>query len=86
MIEPYHQLVIPGHLPEPHAPIGIGNDTNYEVEEILDSRRIGHSVKYLVSWKGYPISEVTWEPVDHLKHCPNLVYASHTSIPTNQHP
>ena len=34
--------------------------------------------KYLVSWKGYPISEVTWEPEDHLKSLLDLVYAFHT--------
>ena len=40
----------------------------FEVEKILDHRRIGKSkrVQYLVSWKGYPVHEATWEPIENL--------------------
>ena len=40
----------------------------FEVDKILDHRRIGKSkrIQYLVSWKGYPIHEATWEPIENL--------------------
>jgi len=27
----------------------------------------------LVKWVGYPSSQSTWEPVDHLEGCPDLI-------------
>jgi hypothetical protein len=40
----------------------------FEVDRILDHRRMGKSkrIQYLVSWKGYPIHEATWEPIENL--------------------
>ena len=34
----------------------------YEVESILKHRKRGQGYQYYVKWKGYPISEVSWEP------------------------
>jgi hypothetical protein len=47
----------------------------FEVERILDHRRAGRRkvIQYLVSWKGYPISEATWEPIEHLDGALKLV-------------
>ena len=40
----------------------------FEVDRIIDHRRIGRNkrIQYLVSWKGYPIHEATWEPIENL--------------------
>jgi hypothetical protein len=40
----------------------------WEVERILDHRTVGRSkrVQYLVEWKGYPLHEATWEPIENL--------------------
>lgn len=38
----------------------------FEVEEILDKRRRGRGVQYLVKWKGYPDYEASWEPLRNL--------------------
>jgi hypothetical protein len=41
----------------------------FEVDKILDHRKIGNKhkrIQYLVSWKGYPIHEATWEPIENL--------------------
>jgi hypothetical protein len=37
----------------------------YEVEEILDHKKVGQKYKYLVKWKGY--TEKTWEPESNLR-------------------
>jgi hypothetical protein len=36
----------------------------YEVEMILKHRRLGRGHQYYVKWKGYLISEATWELED----------------------
>jgi hypothetical protein len=36
----------------------------YEVEMIIKHRQRGCGYQYYVKWKGYPISEATWEPED----------------------
>ena len=44
-------------------------ETEFEVETIVDHRRILRTTEFLVGWKGYPESENTWEPEDHLLNC-----------------
>jgi hypothetical protein len=41
---------------------------SYEVERILD---VKHDDMYLVKWKGY--KRPTWEPLDHLDNCSELL-------------
>ena len=49
----------PNKCPPPEV---IGNEEEYEVEEILDSRHQCGHVQYLVKWKGYPNCDNQWEP------------------------
>ena len=52
----------------------------YPVEKVVDMRyRMGTDKEYLLKWKGYPASENTWEPEDHLN-CPRLVKEFHTKV------
>ena len=54
----------PGPIP------GAAHDV-YEAEAVLNHKLIGQSrrVHYLVHWRGYPSSEDTWEPAEHLRGC-----------------
>ena len=50
-------------------PILIGDDLEFEVERIVRHRkRCGHGLgwEYLVVWKGFDISDATWEISDNL--------------------
>ena len=38
----------------------------YKVENILDWRRKGRGVQYLVKWEGYPEYEASWEPASNI--------------------
>ena len=46
----------------------INGEEEYEIEEVLQSRKHGkgHKVQYLVKWKGYPDSENQWVDWDDL--------------------
>jgi hypothetical protein len=46
-------------------------DSEFEVEKVLDER----GGKFKVKWRGFPLSEATWEPMDHLRNAPELVAA-----------
>ncbi len=59
---------------EPPPPITVNDEEEYEVEEILDKRRHYRKIQYLVKWKGYPLSEASWEPEANLN-CPELLKA-----------
>ena len=51
----------------------------YEVEEILNSRMGGR--EYLVSWKGYPAEENTWEPSANLAIAADVIAEFHRANP-----
>ena len=54
-------------------------NTEYEAEKIEDFKRVSGKPHYLVKWRGYPTSENTWEPIDHLRNCAVLLREYHTS-------
>ena len=50
------------------------DNTEYEAEKYWISNELAESHTYhLVKWKGYPTSENTWEPINHLRNCADLV-------------
>ena len=67
LLVPYHPPSFPSQKLPPPPPATIeDNHLEYEVEAILDVKKVGHWVKYLVKWSGYPVEENTWEPCRNL--------------------
>jgi hypothetical protein len=66
----------PAPLTRPE-PVAVTNDgaPEWEVERILDHRRYGRQkiMQYLILWKGYPVHEATWEPIETLDGALELV-------------
>lgn len=56
-------------------------ENEYEVEEILNCDRISGRPHYLVKWRGYDTSENTWEPIENLMGCHQLVQQFHQRHP-----
>lgn len=72
----------PRNYVPPDMPVVIEGQEFHEVEAILDSRRRGRSVQYLVHWKGYGINDRTWEPYRMLyEDVPNLLAIYHREHP-----
>ena len=70
LLTPYHETQAHGvnHLEPP--PDIIEGEEEYEVEKVLDSKRMGRNKKlhYLIRWKGYSKAHDTWEPEGNVEH------------------
>lgn len=44
------------------------------MERIIQRANDKGIIKYKVLWKGFPPSEATWEPIEHLEHCKEAIY------------
>ena len=57
----------------PPSPIVVDGEEEYEMEAILRHKGKGAWHLYLVMWKGYPITESSWEPESHLRNAPLIL-------------
>ncbi len=80
-LSPWQGNDINGNNPPPPKPIEVDNQLEYEVDEILDSRKYRNQLQYLVKWKGYDTGHNSWEPAPHLTHCPQLLQTFHSQHP-----
>ena len=51
----------------------VEGEEEYEVEAILRHKGKGARRLYLVLWKGYPVTEASWEPESHLQNAPLIL-------------
>jgi hypothetical protein len=86
LLEPYHENLIPERHREPPVLVEIEGQEEFEVHEVLDSKKIHRKLLYLVFWRGYPPSEATWEPVGNLVHAEDLVNRFHQWYPNKPTP
>jgi hypothetical protein len=60
--------------------IEVMDETEYEVERILDMRTKNKTRQYLIKWKNYGDEENTWEPMTNLKNCQALLRQYHQQL------
>ncbi|GBP19811.1 Chromobox protein homolog 5 [Eumeta japonica] len=48
------------------------DEEEYEVEKVIDSKKVKGKIHYLIRWKGYGADSDTWEPENTLS-CPDLI-------------
>ena len=51
----------------------VGDYLEYEVEGVLRHKGKGPNRRYLVMWRGYPLTEATWEPASSFTHAQEIL-------------
>lgn len=81
LLEPISKLPPLRKFDPPPPPVIIDDQQEWEVQFILDSKRIRNKLYYKVHWKGFDIGERSWEPAQNLQHCPLLIQEFHSKTP-----
>ncbi|PIL29421.1 hypothetical protein GSI_09473 [Ganoderma sinense ZZ0214-1] len=83
LLLPHKESQLPGrHPPEP-ASIEVEGEEEYEVEEVLESRRYGRwkKLQYLMHWMGWGPEHDSWEDAADLANAPKVVQKFHSTHP-----
>ena len=84
LLEPTASNPLKGQKQPAPPPVIIDDNVEFEAEEILDSKRVYKTLKYLFKWVGY--DQTTWEPAEFLKNSPELVHYLHKKWPKKPRP
>ena len=73
LLKRYHRCAEFERAEKPPPPVMVEGEEEYEVEAILRHKGKGARRLYLVLWKGYPVTEASWEPESHLQNAPLIL-------------
>ena len=81
ILTPYRETEFHGPNYNQPPPDLVGEEEQYEVEQVLDERNHGHWKKkqYLVKWKGYPDSDNQWLDAKDMENAQELIAEFHDS-------
>ena len=72
LLTPYKETELHGlNFTQPPLEL-ISGEPEYEVEKVIDKRKQGCKLQYLIKWKGYPTSDNSWETTADV-HAPQLI-------------
>ena len=73
LLSPYKETK--EHRPNHTDPLPdlIDGENEYKVEAILAHRKRGRQIQYLIKWKGYDLSNNTWEPETNLSNADEIL-------------
>ena len=79
LLTPYREMEFHGPNYAQPPPDLIGEEEQYEVEQVLDERNYGRWKKkqYLVKWKGYPNSDNQWLDAKDMENAQELIAEFH---------
>jgi len=64
---------VKGQKKEEGKPVEVEEVEEWEVEKILNKKKIRGVVKYLIQWKGFIVEGDTWERKENLKNVKELI-------------
>jgi len=78
-LKPYHPRA---DRPDPPGPVSDpGQEGEHVVEQLLNRRTLRGRTYYLVRWQGHASADDSWEPAEHLVHCPERVAEYEAAAP-----
>lgn len=76
LLEPVSEEFLKNQIPPP-TPVAIAATEEYYVNKLLDIKYIDGSPFYLVNWYGFSDADNTWEPIECLTGCDELLQEFH---------
>ena len=84
LLTPYKETPLNGSKYQEPAPDLIDGQPEWEVEQILQSRRYQKQLQYLISWKGFSEAHDSWEPASNI-HADKLLQEFYKNHPAAIH-